>query len=218
MSLSFSDFLKFLFNKKEENDGSDEVNKLIFASTMNKMKIISGILIALMLCAVIASFSEKHANAPYIMPYRIVYGSVLIVLLIDEIGLFYIGHDFDSRYKLLSYYAPIATGFSQLWAIAATCVNAFALGFVNPSLYIATSMLLPMCMYMNALAYAVITEMCDIAMIIVYIRLTNAITSPAPEPIVIATILFIRLVFALMLYFTQYTIRVRSLKYEKQQK
>ncbi|MBO4904935.1 MAG: DegV family EDD domain-containing protein [Lachnospiraceae bacterium] len=218
MSLSFSDFVNYLFNQKEKNDDGVDVNKLIFASTMNKMKFANGAVIILMLCAFIASFSAKHANAEYITAYRIVYSSVLLVALIDEIGLFYISRDFDRRYKLLTYYATIAICISQVWAIAATCVNAYAIGFVNPSLYIATSMLLPMCMYMNALAYAVITEMCDIAMIIVYIRLTNAITSPAPEPIVIATILFIRLIFALMLYFTQYTIRVRSLKYEKQQK
>lgn len=218
MSLSFSDFLKFLFNQKEESDNGDEVNKLIFASTMNKMKLASAGLIILMLCAVIASFTEKHASAQYITAYRIVYASVLLFLLIDEVGLFYVSRDFDRRYKLLSYYAPIATCFSQIWAIAATCVNAFALGFVNPSLYIATSMLLPSCMYMNPLAYAVITELCDIGMLIVYVKLTDVITSPVPQPIVIATILFIRMAFALMLYFNQYTIRVRSLKYEKQQK
>ncbi|MBO4266523.1 MAG: DegV family EDD domain-containing protein [Lachnospiraceae bacterium] len=218
MSLSFSDFIQFLFNKKGENDNEVDVNKLIFASTMNKMKFVNAILIILMLCAVIASFSEKHANAQYITAYRIVYTTVLMFVLIDEVGLFYISRDYDRRYKLLSYYAPIATCLSQVWAIAATCVNAYALGFVNPSLYIATSMLLPMCMYMNALAYAVITELCDIGMLIVYVKLTDVITSPVPQPIVIATILFIRMAFALMLYFNQYTIRVRSLKYEKQQK
>lgn len=218
MSLSFGDFIDFLFHEKDAAGDSDQINRFIFGSTLNKMRIIAVSAALLQLVALLASFSKEHASADYVTVYRYVYLSLLFIMIFGLVLFSYVKRDFDRRYRSLVWLMPITSILTLGWAIVAMCVNAFAIGFVNPSLYIATSMLIPICTYMHPIAYILAGGFCDVAMLCVYYNLKMMVPSPAPKTIVIAVILFLRLCFALMLYFLQFSIRVKSITYEEQQK
>ena len=217
MSLSFRDFINYFFQGKS-SDGDDRINRFIYASTLNKMRLIAVMCAVFQLVAFLASFTKKHASSPYVGQYRFVYILLFLVMLLGIAVFGYIRRDFNGRYRMLVWLLPITSFLVLAWAIVATCLNAYSLGFVNPSLYIATSLIVPICAYMHPLAYVITAGTCDIAMLIIYYYLKLAIPAPAPIIPVIATIFGIRLVFALMLYFHQYSIRVKSITYEEQQK
>ena len=217
MSLSFKDFMKYFFGENNNAD-DDHVNRIIYTSTLNRMCLIDAIVAIIQLIAFIASFSAKHAGTPHVMIYRCVYLTMFFVMVAALLFFRYIRHDFDVRYHLLVWSLPLLSLLLFAWAITATCVNAYSLGFANPSLYIASTLLVPFCVYMNPIAYLIVGGLSDIAMLVVYQRLTMTIPSPAPKTIVIAVIFLIRLCFALLLYFLQFTLRVNAITFERQKK
>ncbi len=217
MSLSFNDFLAFLFHEKDTGN-EDEINRFIYSSTINKMTLIAVLGGLLNLIAFMVSFTGKHTSSPFIIHYRVIYGSCFVVMLLGWCLFAYVKRDLDRRYRSLIWIMPFTSLCVLGWAIAATGVNAYALGFVNPSLYIAASLLVPFCTYMHPIAYILCGGFCDIVMLCVYYNLRLEITAPAPKTLVLAVILVLRMFFALYLYFLQFTLRVRSITYEEQQK
>lgn len=217
MSLTMSDFIDYYFHYSDRED-SAYIDKLIFHSTLGKMRFIAALVALCQLTAFIASFSAKHAASAFIQDYRLVYMSLCLLMLFKLVVLWLVKHDIDRRYVWLSWLMPLSVLFIHVWAIIATCVNANALGFVNPSLYIATSLIIPFCVYMHPFAYTLIVGLSDMLMLYVYYTLKLEFTSPAPMTVVIAVIFAIRIAFALMFYFLQFFIRVKSITYEKQQK
>ena len=218
MSLSFSDFLEFMFHEKGSLTNEDQINRYIYGSTLNKMRLIAAGGALLGIIAFIASFMPNHSGAQYVHAYRWIYMG-LVAIMFFGLSLFsYVKNDIDRRYISIVWIMPITSILVHSWATLAMCVNAYALGFVNPSLYIATALIVPVCTYMNPVAYIIVALFSDIAMLAVYHQLMMKITSPAPLVIVIATILAIKTSFALMLYFYQFTIRAKTITYEEQKK
>ena len=218
MSLSFNDFLGFIFHDRGSFNNDSEVNKFIYASTINKMRIIALIFAAMPLAALFASLLPEHAGAPYVVEYRYVYFALLAIMIFGIIIMTYVKMDMERRCLWLSWILPVTCTSIMLWAIIATCLNAYALGFVNPSLYIAVSLVIPICSYLNPIVYLLISGTFDVVMLFVYFNLKQVITAPAPKTVVIAVILLLKIVFALILYFLQYTIRINTLTFEKQKK
>ncbi len=217
MNLTFKDFLKYFFGEDQDAD-EDLVNRVIYSSTLNRMTLIDIIVGIIQLIAFLVSFTAKHSSAQYVVMYRCVYLSMLIVTVSAIIFFRYIRHDYDVRYHMLVRVVPILSLLLFGWAIAATVVNAYALGFANPSLYIASTLLVPFCVYMNPVAYLLIGGLSDITMLVVYYRLTMLIPAHAPKTLVIATIFIIRLSFVLMLYFLQHSLRVNAITFNRQKK
>ena len=218
MSLSFGDFLMFLFHEKGALANEDQINRYIYSSTLGKMKLIAGGGALLGLIALLASFTPKHSGAQFVNSYRWIYSALTVIMVFGLVLFSYVKHDIEKRYKSLVWIMPFTSILVHIWAVLAMCVNAYALGFVNPSLYIATALLVPICTYMNPVAYIIVAGFTDIVMLIVYHNLMNVITSPAPLVVVIGTILVIKTSFALMLYFYQFTIRAKTITYEEQKK
>ena len=218
MKISLSDFAEYFFHLKGRNEDENSINRSIYNSTLNKMRFISTLVVIMQVVAIIASFSQAHAGRPYVDSYRLLYLALLVIMLVGLIMFLLVKRDIDRRYTWLIWFLPVQALAVLVWAMIATSINAYALGFVNPSLYIAASLVIPLCIYMQPLAYTLVGVFSDAVMLYVYNSLTKEITAPAPLTVVIAVIFVIRISFALMLYFLQYTIRVKSLTYEKQQK
>ncbi len=216
MSLSFKDFLEFMFHEKGTVKGEEKINRFIYGSTLGKMRLIGVLGAILMLVAFIASFTHKHATAEYVVSYRYLYASLFVVMIFEIILLTFVKHNFDSHHAKLVWIMPLLTLLTLGWAIVATCINAYALGFVNPMLYICVSLMVPFCVYMHPIAYVLLAGFSDVAMLCVYYNLVSAIPSPAPKTIVVATAFLIRSCLGLHLYFLQFYIRVRSMVYEEQ--
>ena len=218
MSLSLREFIEFLIHEKGYDANEDKINRYIYGSTLGKMRMIALGVAIFEIIALIVSFTPKHLGAAYLTEYRWVYGSVLLVMLFGLALFAYVRHDIDRRYRSLMWIMPVTSLLVQLWAVAAMCVNAYALGFANPSLYIASALLIPVCTYMHPLAYIAVAVLSDTAMLVVYSRLREVITAPSPMPVVIATILLIKTVFTLMMYFLQFTLRAKTITFEEQKK
>ncbi len=218
MSMSFRDFMKFLFHRKGEFSHDDRINRSIYASTLNKMCIVATLSALLGITAGIASFTPAHSAAEYIVEYRWVYFS-LVAIMAGALLLFsFVRRDLDRRSRALIWIMPFTSAYVLLWAILATSLNAFSLGFVNPSLYIAVSMTIPFCSYMHPVVYLLVEVTADVVMLIVYSNLQHHVPAPSPLPVVLAAILGIRLVSGLLIYFLQFTIWDNSITFEEQQK
>ena len=218
MKVSFADFLAYYLHQNDKDEESARVDKFIYDTTLRKMRLIDLLVMILELVAYIASFSAKHASAPYVQDYRYVYLSLFTLAALNMLVFWLVRRDMERRYVWLTWILPLTVLFILVWAMIATCVNAYALGFVNPSLYIMASLLLPLCIYMHPFAYTVIAGLSDALMLYVYYSLRLEIKAPAPMTIVLAMIFAIRFAFALMMYFLQFSMRVKSFKYEKQEK
>ena len=218
MSLSFREFIEFIIHEKGYDSNEDKINRFIYGSTIGKMRMIALGVAVFEIIALIASLTPKHQGAKYLIEYRWVYASVLAVMLFGLALFGYVRHDIDRRYRSLMWIMPVTSLLVQVWATVAMCVNAYALGFANPSLYIATALLIPICTYMHPLAYVAVAFTSDISMLVVYSRLKQAVPSPAPMTVVIATILLIKTIFTLIMYFLQFTLRARQITYEEQRK
>ncbi|MBR2530551.1 MAG: hypothetical protein IKE35_05940 [Lachnospiraceae bacterium] len=201
MSLSFREFIEFIIHEKGYDSNEDKINRFIYGSTIGKMRMIALGVAVFEIIALIVSLTPKHQGAKYLAEYRWVYASILAVMLFALALFGYVKHDIDRRYRSLMWIMPVTSLLVQVWATVAMCVNAYALGFANPSLYIATALLIPICTYMHPLAYVAVAFTSDISMLVVYSRLKQAVPSPAPMTVVIATILLIKTVFTLMIYF-----------------
>ena len=218
MKLSLSDFLTYLFHDKGKYKDEDDVNRFIYTSTINKMRFIAVLFGVFEIMGLVASFMPSHSKAPYVVTYRYVYASLLLIMILGYFIISYVKLDIEHRYSALMWILPSTSAAILLWAIIATTVNARALGFVNPSLYIATSLVIPMCSYMNPVTYILIAGFMDITMLVVYFQLNQALSTPAPMTSVIAIIFLMRMIFALTLYFLQFTIRLKTITYEEQKK
>ena len=218
MRVSFADFLPYFLHRKGSIKYEDRINRSIYASALDKITLFCSLVGALQLVALIASFSAKHAAAQFVVQYRYVYASLLVVMIFVIILIRFVKRDFDAWFSMLLYLMPSLAVLTLVWAIIATVLNAHALGFANPILYICTSLVVPMCVYMHPLAYLLTAGIADIAMLIVYNNLTRQLDAASPLTAVVAVTFALRTVFALMLYFLQFSIRVRSIVYEEQKK
>ncbi len=218
MKVSFDDFLSYFLQKKGSIRYGERINRSIYASSLDKIRLFCVIIGVIQLLAFIASFTGDHVTAPYVVQYRFVYGSLFFVMVFVIILVRFVRRDFDMRYSTLLWAMPSLAVLTLVWAIIATVLNAHALGFANPILYICTSLVVPMCVYMHPLAYLLTAGLADIAMLIVYHNLTQQLDAAYPLTIVVAVTFALRIVFALMLYFLQFSIRVRSIVYEEQKK
>jgi len=218
MNLSLSEFFDFLFHEKESNVDDVKISKFIFASTLNKMRFIAVVFGLMEIVALCASFLPQHADKPYVTEYRYIYAALLLIMVFSLVMMFYAKLDMERRYTWLERIVPASALAVLAWAIIAMCVNAYALGFVNPSLYIAVLLVIPICTYMNPVAYLLVGGFLNIAMLVVYYNLKIHVPAPAPKTIVIAVILLFEMVIALILYFLQYSIRVKTGTYEAQKK
>lgn len=218
MSISFKDFLKYFFPKKESYEELDVINRSIFRSTMTKMYLIATATGLIGLAAFIVSFSAVHASKPYIIHYRYIYILLFILMVVHDAAFLFINRDYDARYKILTWLLPVMAFMTFIWSVFATCVNAYALGFANPCLFIVVSLLVPIGMYMRPPVYMIVAGVADTVMLIAYGYVKTDVTAPSPKTGVVAIILLLNMVFALMLYLLQYTIRINSLTFERQKK
>ncbi|MBR5377282.1 MAG: DegV family EDD domain-containing protein [Lachnospiraceae bacterium] len=218
MRLSFSDFLGYFFHEKDTDGLRDTVNRYVYSSTMGKMRLVAAFLAVTEIFALILSFGKKHAQSPYVMSYRLIYLSMLIIMLINLIILAAARRDPDRRYVWLSWTLPVTAAAILAWAMAATVVNARALSTADPALYIAASLALPCCIFMNPAVFLFIMMVSDGVMLIVFSGLAHNTGSPGPQIAMIALICLLRTTIGLMLHFVQFYIRVNSIYYEKQQK
>ncbi|MBO4375495.1 MAG: DegV family EDD domain-containing protein [Lachnospiraceae bacterium] len=216
MILSLSDFIRYFFHSKDEL--SNDINRYIYISTMKKMRMASAFFAVLQLFMLFVTFGSRHASSPMVNRYRLLYLSMLLIMSMNMIVLAVVRNDFDRRYRSLSWYIPLTTVLTLAWAICSTVVNAVNTSFVDPSLYIAVTLLLPCCVYMNPVVYLIIMLISDTVMLVFYQILVSSLGTQAPYIVVVASIFIFTIALALMLYFVQFFIRVRSISYENQQK
>ena len=97
MSQSFSDFLEFVFHEKDKYRDDARVNKHIYSSTLNKMRVICLIFATMELVALFASILPKHAHAPYVVAYRYIYFALFAIMVFGMIILSYVKLDVERR-------------------------------------------------------------------------------------------------------------------------
>ncbi len=218
LNLSFTGFLSYFFNNRDLDDRHNFVYRSVYASTMSKMQMVSGFVAAIELFAVFVTFGNGYQNSSDVIIYRYLYASLLLIMIFNLLLIAVVKGNYDRRYRWLSRMLPVSAIFTLAWAIVSTYFNARTTSFVDPGIYIAASLAIPACFFMNPVAFLIIILVSDMAMLGIYSGLVSSIGTPAIGIPVILLIFFIRIALALMFYFVQFSIRIREIFYEKQQK
>ena len=142
-------------------------------------------------------------NTDYSFRYRVFY----IILIITAIGYEavngYVKKDFFKRFTILYFVNPLVAFISFIWAIAVTMLDASSNGNVDPTLYMTFSLAVPLCFYMNHIAYSIIAVFSDLLMLYAFInalRMTGiSVSLTIPYMIIFFTIQIVMGVYMLRL-------------------
>jgi len=108
-------------------------------------------------------------NSDYSVRYRVFFIILIITAIAYEAVNTYIKKDFYNRFQILYVMNPLVSFVSFMWAIGVSLLDAGEKGSVDPTLFMTFSLAIPLCFYMDHIAYCIITVLSDVLMLYAYI-------------------------------------------------
>ncbi len=149
-------------------EGSETQKRILFEAyraSSNSATVLAWIVAAFEVFFLINTFY----NSDYSFKYRVFYIILIITAVVYEAVNTYIKKDFYNRFSILYIANPLVSLISFMWAIAVSFLDAGVKGSIDPTLYMTFSLAIPLCFYMNHIAYTIIAFFSDLMMLYSYI-------------------------------------------------
>ena len=149
-----------------------EANKRIlfeaYKASAKTATILVGIILVIELVYFAFTFINPQFFGEYLTKYRLAYLAFFIITACYESANVYISKDFYNRFDAFFILNPMVTAVSFLWAITISVFDYGITGDSETTLYMTFSLAIPLCFYMDHIAYCVIAVIADAAMLIAY--------------------------------------------------
>lgn len=218
MNLSFIDFLEYFSHSGGDDEMKKQVVGQIYRTSFGKMRLMAAFITFVELGNFATTFSADRAGTPFLIQYRYSLVFIILVAIVTLTVIEAASRDPEKRAVRLSWFLPLSACLLNAGVILITIINTYASSFADPSIYIAVSLMIPFCAFMNPVIYLIVTVVSDVVMLVIYQYIAHSTGNPAAQTLIVAGVFAARTVLALRLYYVQFSARVRDISNEKQQK
>ena len=223
MNLSWRDFGRFFLHERDTYDNLEEINRMVYQTSLRKMQVADRIVIVFYLIRILVSFVKPQEYEGYEMMFRAIYLAMIGIACICELFLSYVKKDYEQRYAMLKWFNPLLYIMTISWAIIVMIINMKIFGGATVSTYRAVALVIPLCVYMHPILYVIISVISDATMMICAIRLV----SPAIRTVTMGSkgfdrggiiTLLVRVALGVSFMYLEFVVRERIITLESQKK
>ncbi len=223
MNLTLKDFAMFLIHGRGSYENQDDINKLVYATTMTKMRIAVVIVSVINAFLVITTYVRPERYGEYVQYDRLLYLVMILLMIITDLVIRYVRRDHDNRFRIMKWFNPVIAFLSIMWAIGICMLDIKRTGMMTPTLYRTVAMVIPLCVYMHPIVYVFISVVTDWSMMIMVSKLMDtsmygdSVRSPgfgAGAMLLLA----VRVVLGVAYMYLVFTARERIITLESQKK
>ncbi len=223
MNLDWRDFWRFFLHEKDTYENLEEINRMVYFTSLRKMLVADRMVIVLFLFLIVRSFLNPLEYEGHEMMFRALYLVIIVISAICDFFLSYVKKDYEHRYVMLKWFNPLLYSMTISWAVIFIINNMIAFGGAMVSIYRTAALVIPLCVYMHPLVYVIISVISDVTMMVCAVRLvspvmrTVAMGSKGYDRGGIIT-LIVRVTLGVAFMYLEFVVRERIITLESQKK
>ena len=223
MNLGWRDFGRYLIHERDTYENGEQINSMVYYVSLRKMTVAVMTVAVIYLLLLIKTFVKAADYGGHEFTYRLLYLAILIVMFACMFLFSYVHRDYDNRYRMLKVFNPILYVAVMAWAIAVCVIDIRVFGLSTLALYRASTLAIPLCVYMHPMIYAVISIVSDVALLILNYQLRdpavyNAVTGGKAYGAGTIFTLLIRITLGVGYMYLSFVVRERIITLETQKK
>ncbi|MBQ4185162.1 MAG: DegV family EDD domain-containing protein [Clostridiales bacterium] len=140
--------------------------------------------------------------------HRILYLTFLLTGCFWIVLMRYASKDFDTRYKVMKFLSPFLGVMMYALCIALSFVNVHFNNYIDTTIFLAVSLMVPICIYLNPLEYIIMVTVADVGMgLLVYIAYDQKGITSQESFVNFLVFLVFQMVMGIVMLYTKYCLQ-----------
>ncbi len=146
----------------------------VYASSLGNSTVALFLVAAMEIFMLCYSVINVDLYGSYLHRYRLFYIALLSVALINIALNWYVKKDIEKRYTILNLSNPLCAIFFYVWTLGITYSDVRIGGVIEPTVYMTSSLIVPLSFYLYPAVYAIAVLITDLIMLYMSVTITGS--------------------------------------------